>query len=72
MPHALFSLLRVLIVSGVLLLLSCAGRWQQPRTPLLAVPLNMTAGYSMWRNMDTALSWAKEWVKGKPLFTKAH
>jgi hypothetical protein len=56
----------------LLLLLSCAGRWQQPKAPLLAVPLNMTAGYSMWRNMDAALSWTKEWVKGKPLFTKRH
>jgi hypothetical protein len=45
---------------------ACAGRWQTPKNPLLAVPLNMTAGYSMWHNMDAALTWAKAWVKDKP------
>jgi hypothetical protein len=45
---------------------ACAGRWQTPKNPLLAVPLNMTAGYSMWQNMDAALTWAKAWAKDKP------
>lgn len=43
-----------------------AGGWKAPKTPLLAVPLNMTAGYSMWQNMDAALKWARTWAKGKP------
>jgi hypothetical protein len=30
----------------------------------------MTAGYSMWQNMDTALKWAKQWVKGKPTLAR--
>jgi hypothetical protein len=43
-----------------------AGGWKAPKTPLLAVPLNMTAGYNMWQNMDAALKWARTWAKGKP------
>jgi len=56
------------------LLLTCpcrpAGGWRAPKTPLLAVPLNMTAGYSMWQNMDAALAWTQKWAKGKPTLAR--
>lgn len=59
---------RLMLTPVLLLSCSClAGGWKAPKTPLLAVPLNMTAGYRMWQNMDTALSWARKWVKGKPI-----
>lgn len=40
------------------------GRWQAPRAPLLAVPLNMTSGQAVWERMDAAIKWAREWVPG--------
>jgi hypothetical protein len=38
-----------------------AGWWNKPKAPMLAVPLNMTAGYAVWRSMDAALKWTNEW-----------
>ena len=49
--------------------INCPGGWNAPDNPLIAVPLNMTAGYSMWQNMDAALKWTKEWSKGKPILS---
>jgi len=40
-----------------------AGGWNAPKTPLLAVPVNMTAAYSMWTNMNESLHWAGQWVR---------
>jgi len=56
--------------AGVDVSLSTAGGWRAPKTPLLAVPLNMTSGYSMWQNMDAALKWTQEWAKGKPTLAR--
>ncbi|KIY96839.1 hypothetical protein MNEG_11123 [Monoraphidium neglectum] len=38
------------------------GWWNKPKAPMLAVPLNMTAGYAVWRSMDAALKWTNEWA----------
>eukprot|EP00775_Hariotina_reticulata_P006257 gene6257-6495_t len=39
------------------------GGWKAPKAPLLAVPVNMTAAYSMWTNMNESLQWAGQWVR---------
>jgi len=39
-----------------------AGGWHAPKAPLLAVPVNMTAAYSMWTHMNESLRWAGQWV----------
>jgi hypothetical protein len=49
-----------------------AGGWKAPKAPLLAVPLNMTAAYSMWQNMDAALTWARQWAHDKPTLAQLH
>ncbi|GBF90799.1 hypothetical protein Rsub_03100 [Raphidocelis subcapitata] len=38
------------------------GEWKQPRAPLLAVPLNMTAGYRAWLNLNESVAWANDWA----------